>query len=130
MTKQEFILKSVGVPWIRWGSSWQGMDCYGLVVRYYKDVLNIDLPDVPQTELAIGFESMGDVWEYCEDPQDGIGFMSYRGDVPTHCGVYVGDGWLLHSHGNTYTGGSVRMTRLDAMERVFGKIAFYRMKQC
>ena len=130
MTKDEFISKAIGVQWVRWGSSWQGMDCYGLVVRYYKDVLDIDLPDVPQTELAHGFELMSQIWELCENPQDGVGFMSYRADIPTHCGVYIGNGLLLHSHGNPQSGGSVRVTKLDLMQRMFGKIAFYRIKQC
>jgi len=106
------------------------MDCYGLVVLYYREVLGIDLPDVPHEELAYGFSMIGGAWERTESAVDGVGFMSYRGDTPTHCGLYVGDGWLLHSHGNNEVGGSVRMTKLDAMKRIYGRIEFYRMKEC
>ena len=43
MTEQEFISHWVGTPWLERGNSKQGIDCWALVVRYYKDVLNINL---------------------------------------------------------------------------------------
>ena len=43
MTEQEFISHWVGTPWLERGNSKQGIDCWALVVRYYNDVLGIEL---------------------------------------------------------------------------------------
>ena len=46
MTEQEFISHWVGTPWLERGRSKDGIDCWALVVRYYKDVLGIELEEL------------------------------------------------------------------------------------
>lgn len=35
----------IGIPFVSKGRSFKGCDCYGLVKLYYKEVLNIELPE-------------------------------------------------------------------------------------
>lgn len=35
----------IGIPFISNGRSFKGCDCYGLVKLYYKEVLNIEIPE-------------------------------------------------------------------------------------
>lgn len=43
---REFIInKYLGIPYINMGRDIKGVDCWGLVVIIFKDILNVDLPD-------------------------------------------------------------------------------------
>ena len=129
MTQSEFIGRMVGVPWVRWRSDFSGSDCYGVVVLYFREVLGLDLGGVPQTDIASGFDS-AQGWIECA-PQDGaIAFMAWRHGSPTHCGVIVAGGMVLHSEGSDAHPGSVRLSRLAAVQRVYGDIEFYRYNPC
>jgi cell wall-associated NlpC family hydrolase len=125
MTQTEFIRRMVGVPWVRWAADLHECDCYGLVILYYRHVLGIDLGSIPICALADGFAS-STAWREVAQPEQGAcGFMSYRGDEPTHCGVYIGGGEVLHSTGSEEQPGNVRVTRVKSMELAYGKIRYY-----
>lgn len=127
MTPQQFVDRAVGVPWRRWASGWDAMDCFGLVVLWHREVLGINVGEVPQTDIASGFAGITG-WVECA-PRVGVtGFMSWRDGAPTHCGVLALPGLLLHAQeGTDIPGrGSVRMTRLAALQRLCGDIRFYR----
>jgi cell wall-associated NlpC family hydrolase len=51
--------------------------------------------------------------------------MAFSDGAPEHCGVLLGGGMLLHSEGSQDRGGSVRLTRLAAMSRLYSDIRFY-----
>lgn len=126
MTQNEFIKKAVGIPWVRWRSDWEGCDCYGLVVLFYREVMGVDLPDVPQTEFADGLPEVLPRFNQLTEPFNGAcGFMSFKDGFPTHCGIYLGDGMMLHSHGSESQRGSVRLCKLSMMTKIFGEIRFY-----
>lgn len=36
----------IGIPFVDKGRDIKGCDCYGLIKLYYKEILNIDIPDV------------------------------------------------------------------------------------
>lgn len=128
MTPDEFAGRVVGVPWLRWASSWEAMDCYGLVVMYYRHVLGVELGEVPKTDIASGFAGL-DGWHEC-GPEPGVtGFMAWRNGAPEHCGVLMPRGMLLHAQGSPGHSGSVRMTPLAVMQRLYQDIRFYRY-QC
>lgn len=130
MTKNEFINYAVGLPWVRWGSDWSGCDCYGLVVLYHREVLGVQLEDVPQKELIEGLRDVSHLWERVSGVENACAFMSFVGDIPTHVGLCIGGDMVLHAHGDGRLGGSVRISSLKTMQKLFGEIKFYRLKQC
>ena len=44
MTAEQFVERAVCVPFLDKGRGYDGFDCWGLVVCYYRDVLGIELP--------------------------------------------------------------------------------------
>lgn len=125
MTEAEFITRAVGIPWVRWRSDWDACDCFGLLVLYHREVFGIDLGPVPQTDIAAGFLA-ADGWRECEPGEAAACFMAWRDGAPTHCGVVVAGRRLLHAEGAPDRPGSVRLSRLQLVARVYGDLRFYR----
>jgi cell wall-associated NlpC family hydrolase len=129
LTPSEFARRAVGLPWVRWRSDWQAMDCYGCIVLYFREVLGVELGDVPQTDIAQGF-SVAHGWIECGAEAGATCFMAWRDGAPTHCGVLLSPREVLHSEGSDEHPGSVRVSRLEAMRRVYGEVRFYRYAPC
>lgn len=125
MTPDEFIERAVGIPWVRWRADWTAMDCFGLVVLYHREVLGLDPGAVPRSDISNGF-SAAVGWVECSATPDATCFMAWRNGAPTHCGVLLSGGMVLHSEGSAENPGSVRITRLSAMQRAYGTIRFYK----
>jgi cell wall-associated NlpC family hydrolase len=128
MTQSEFIARAGWLPWVRWRSDWAACDCYGLIVLYHREVLGVDPGDVPQSDMAEGFDSITG-WVECEQHDGASCFMSWRNGAPTHCGILLGDE-VLHSEGAVNHPGGVRVTKLATMRRVYGLIKFYKYSPC
>ena len=45
MSNTYIITKYLGIPYKNMGRDLEGLDCWGLVLALYKDILKIDLPD-------------------------------------------------------------------------------------
>ena len=130
LTPEEFTRRAVGIPWIRWRSDWQGADCFGLVVLYFREVLGIDLGQVPQTDIEAGFLAARG-WAECGPEPGSTAWMSWRDGAPQHCGVLLPGGMVLHSERMPARSGSVRVTRLQALLRLYGSdVRFYRYAAC
>lgn len=128
MTPNEFAARAVGVPWRRWRADWQGMDCYGLVILYFREVFGVELGAVPQTDIAAGFSGISG-WQQCERASPGsVGFMTWLNGAPTHCGIVMPCGALLHAQEGREAPemGSVRVSRMAVMERACKDLRFYR----
>lgn len=128
MTPAEFVARAVGLPWARWRADWQAMDCYGLIVLWHREVLSVEIGDVPHTDIAAGFaEARG--WAEVVGPAAGATcFMAWRGPAPTHCGVVLPGPRIhhvLHAEGRPGQPGNVRLTRLRALEAVYGRVRYY-----
>lgn len=134
MNKVDFINKVIGIPWENRASSFDSVDCWGLVLLYYKHVLNIDLPNV---EGYGEFECISKCWQKEElkshwvkvdDEKDcDLVFTCYDSDgKPCHVGIYIGNGKLLHSDGHIRAGGSVRVNNLQSVERLYGKVTLHK----
>jgi cell wall-associated NlpC family hydrolase len=109
------------------------MDCYGLIIMYLREVSGIDLGSVPQTDIAAGFaQARG--WAECGPIPGSTCFMTWRNGAPTHCGVLLPGGRLLHSQEGAPPAapetGSVRITRLAVMTRACPDLRFYRYLPC
>lgn len=129
MTQAEFIARAVGVPWVRWRSDWQAADCFGLIILYHREVLGADLGTVPQTDIAAGF-SAAQGWQECSPEAGATCFMAWLNGAPTHCGILLPGAMVLHSEGAPDHPGSVRVSRLAAVQRIYGETRFYRHIAC
>ena len=130
MTPIEFAARIVGTPWVRWRSDWSGCDCYGLIVLYHREVLGVDLGDVPQTDIGTGFAAARG---WCELPWPAAGatcWMAWRDGAPTHCGVLMDARTVLHAEGGPDRPGSARISRIEAVRRVYGSMTYYMHKPC
>jgi len=131
LTPDAFIGRAVGIPWRRWRSDWQACDCFGLIVLWFREVLGVDLGDVPQTDIASGFAAVLG-WVECGPEPGTTGFMTWRDGAPTHCGIVASRGQLLHAQEGhpVPEHGSVRITRLEVMARTCPDLRFYRRAPC
>lgn len=83
-----------------------GLDCWGLVWRYYRDILGVWMPDVPAVDHArliqYGAEALapwGFHWEEIRHPEEGcVVAMGFR-DSPHHIGVWTDEppGYVIHA---------------------------------
>lgn len=126
LTPEAFAARAVGVPWVRWRSDWQAMDCFGLVILYFREVLGVELGAVPQTDIAAGFAA-AQGWQECGPEPGATAWMAWRDGAPTHCGILLRGGDVIHCEGTVEKPGSVRVSRLAAVLRLYaGDVRFYR----
>lgn len=111
------LVKYLAIPYKDYGRSNKGTDCYGLVVRFYKDELGIDLPDGVEythhkeaSDYMVSFYKSGEwegvshfhtLWEEVElkdaRRSDVILISTFDDlDVPNHCGIHLGTDKFLH----------------------------------
>lgn len=132
MNSIEFINKMVGVPWENRASSFESVDCWGLVLLYYKHVLNIELP---QTGGYLERENIEKCWviesekrwqEVGSPTESGLVFTCYDSNLkPMHVGVCIDDTNALHADGHINNGGSVRVNKISSLERLHGKVTYH-----
>ena len=101
MTEEAFISHWVGRPYRVRGNDESGIDCWALVVRYYLDVLGVELDNSYSDDIAGGFEHeiQSGAWEPCDKKDAGVVFMAFdHSGEPRHVGIVVGGGeFILHS---------------------------------
>ena len=128
MTPQQFAERCMappGVRWVKWRSDWDAADCYGIVILFMRAVHGIELGSVPQTDIAAGFAGARG-WVECEPLPGVTAWMAFdRAGAPQHCGVLIDSLHVLHSQGDDDRGGSVTITRLSVMRRMYPDIRFY-----
>lgn len=124
MLKSEFFERVIGVPWADRACTFEAMDCWGLVVLYYRHVMGVEIHHAPD------YESGGDFltcfadeviyWQASDMiPENGI-FIAYYGAVPVHVGLIV-NGRALHSRGDS---GHVRADSIRTIQKIFTKVEF------
>lgn len=90
----------------RWGGGSQdGLDCSGLVVTLYRNVLGLRLPHSTEQLYEMGQKiplknlTFGDL----------VFFSTSRSRWPSHMGFYLADGWFVHASSSS----GVIYSRLD-----------------
>ncbi|PHR55966.1 MAG: hypothetical protein COA43_14710 [Robiginitomaculum sp.] len=129
----EFIRKVLHIPWQNRASSFECCDCWGLIVLYYKEVLNITIPEVLGFTDDVNFldcySSGITQWDEVLSPfEAGLMFTAYKGGSPDHVGLCIGGGKVLHARGSVNHGGKVQIHSISALTAVYGKISFHRFK--
>lgn len=138
MTSDEFMRKAVGLPWIDRACSWAAMDCWGVVIMFFRHVHDAELPVVEGYEsgdksISAGFieQLQSGLWVRVDGPVGtGIAFTSYINGVPAHVGVVIDGKYVLHSAGNENHEGQVRCDRLESFTRLHRNIEFYQYLGC
>lgn len=126
MLKDEFLQAVIGKPWENRACSFDAMDCWALVVLYYRHVLGIEIHQTADYESGSDFLTCYDAdvvfWHRTEAYQDGDIFVAWVGSRPVHVGLVV-DGKALHSRGEN---GHVRPDAIRTIQKLFTKVEFYR----
>jgi len=123
MTESEFISHWIGRPYLVRGNDESGIDCWALVVRYYRDVLGIELDCHHDDDIAGGFEReiQSEAWEPCDKKDAGVVFMAFdQLGEPRHVGIVVGGGELILHARHT----RVQCDRIGVMRT--HRLGFYR----
>lgn len=133
MDRVEFINKMIGVPWVNRASSFDSVDCWGLVILYFDKVLGVKLPDVKgyrekdDFNLCWNLEASNKHWAKVENPEPGsIVFTCYKNDKPTHVGVVLSRTKVLHTTGGLESAGSVQVNTIRAVEKIYGKMTYHK----
>ncbi len=132
MTQDEFIKTWVGVPWVDRGTTIEGIDCWGLVGAYFREMFGVELTKpIQHPEINTGFNEqmkMG-LWKEVDRPKRGVFFTSFRGDRATHCGVILNSMTAIHSHGGNEVPGSVAVHSIRTIRSVYGEMRFFEWRQ-
>lgn len=133
MNQSEFIGKMLGKPWVNRAVSWSEVDCYGIVIMYYRHVLGMELPNV--TGFSEGeptdqcWTNNIHTWEQVDTPPtEGLLFTSYKGDRPTHVGIVISPTHVLHCRGSVEQPGKVEVHSIRAIKTVCGRMTYHRFK--
>jgi cell wall-associated NlpC family hydrolase len=132
MSRTFIVVKYLGIPYKNKGRDIIGLDCWGLVMMIYRDILKIDLPDtVDQYGVDWSWkgkdyfrENYTDKWERIEKPRlmDIILLKNNKG-IPNHAGVMLDERNFIQC---TKIGVILsRMTDKEIMKRTEG---FFRYK--
>jgi len=115
----------IGVPWANRSCSFEKVDCWGLVVLYFRHVLSTELHQTPDYEAGDDFFTcyQGDVtfWRPVSKPIEGGIFVGYQGSQPAHVGLVL-NRQALHARGE---GGSVRIDSLLVIQRAFTRVEYF-----
>jgi len=122
----------IGIPYKHLGRDESGLDCWGLVLLFYKKIKNIELPDYTEyirdwhdageNTLQEQLDTFAGLWDKVDsiNKHDIVIFKDKNSGIERHCAVYLGDDKILHC----YHGMSVVIDRLSKWKGV-SKIVRY-----
>ncbi len=133
MNQEEFISKTIGLPWVNRQSSFKAVDCWGLVLLYYKHVLKIELPTIKGYEdggcdTSHGWSDGVDKWVELKSKINNCVFTCYKSGKPVHVGIVISPTKVLHSRGFVDSPGKVEIHSVRAIESIYGKMTFHKFK--
>jgi murein DD-endopeptidase len=100
----------IGIPFVDGGRSYEGCDCWGLVMLYFKDVLGIELPDYKisaeefdRIRAKMTAEMQREEWILLSEPKVNSIALMKLGDSKgiNHAAILLPDGRLLQAYENT-----------------------------
>lgn len=123
MSDDEFIKRAIGKPWVKLASGPNEYDCWGLIVDYFKQCKNIDLPLYTDGNILDGYisEIESGRWQRSDS---GVVFMCFKNDIPMHCGLVFGD-YVLHAAGYDKIG-QVTYHSMRKIKRLFNDCRLFK----
>ncbi|MBS7538353.1 NlpC/P60 family protein [Ancylobacter lacus] len=92
----------VGLAWQRFGRGRDGVDCWGLAVLVYREILGIALADHLEVPIeggmaeAVDAIAAADPWRRVETPRAFDVAVFRMGALRRHVGIVAGGGRMLH----------------------------------
>jgi cell wall-associated NlpC family hydrolase len=101
----------IGLPYKSKGRCLEGIDCYGLVYVFYKNILKLEVPSyVEDYASAENRQSVSEAikdnlnnWVEVFKPKFGDMLIFNILGLPTHVGIYISNGDFIHSFLGTNT---------------------------
>lgn len=124
MNKTDFIRKVNRLPWANRACSFDAVDCWGLIVLFFRHVKGIEIHQTADYESGADFITCYEGDRVFWQPGarvDGHIAVFYRGEHPDHIGVVIDGSRCLHSRGE---GEGVRIDPLPVLERAFTRTEF------
>lgn len=103
------ISRFIGIPFVSQGRSFRGCDCYGLVKLYYKEVLNIEIPETvitaeqPRRTFANYLNEISKNWSSTVPQTNAVVAMAVNAEHPTlitHFAVMIDDKRFIDTREN------------------------------
>jgi cell wall-associated NlpC family hydrolase len=124
-TSDDFASRMVGAPWVDRACNDKCVDCWGLVVLYYRRVVGLNIHHDESYSLGGDFSTcyLSEVcfWRAVEIPSPGDIFVSFIGSSPSHVGLVYGEGKILHARENS----NVRFDRMRTLQKLSTRVEFY-----
>ena len=87
-----YVMPLMGVPYVFDGSDSTGFDCSGFTSNIFENVFGKSLPRSTLQQFDEGEPVERHALQFCD-----LVFFAIGDDVPSHVGIYVGDGLFAHA---------------------------------
>lgn len=125
MTQTEFVRIVNGRPWANRACCFDQMDCWGLVVLYYRNVLGLELHHIPGYESGADFITCYEAelahWKSVPVATTGCLAVFYYGNDPAHVGLMISPSKCLHSRGEF---GFVRADSALILQKIYNRVEY------
>jgi hypothetical protein len=86
------VMGRMGIPYDDGGMDSAGVDCSGFVLTVYREAAGIALPRSSQEQFGAGAPVDAGALQFGD-----LVFFNTTGRIPSHVGIYVGDGLFAHA---------------------------------
>lgn len=126
VTFDDFEKLMIGKPYIDRCCHTDAVDCWGLVVLFYRLCMGFNVHHNNDYDNGSGFATCFDgeviFWHETNEPKPGDIVVAFRGKTPVHIALLWGRDKILHAREKT----AVRFDRLRTLERLSTEIRFYK----
>lgn len=119
----------------RGASPEEGFNCYSLVCYVRETYFHLPTPcleilSFDQDVMSHMLMDQEKEWEMISEPEPGdlVVMKSYGATFWHHCGVYMGQGQVIHAFGDNSNAGRVVFTPLVVLKRIFHDLGFARWR--
>jgi cell wall-associated NlpC family hydrolase len=86
------IMLMMRIPYIAMGSDTTGFDCSGFTAKIYNEMIGTVLPHSTREQFTLGKAVKRRQLKFGD-----LVFFRMEGEIPSHVGIYVGDGLFAHA---------------------------------
>lgn len=134
MIERKILEKYLEIPYKHMGRDESGIDCWGLILMFYKDVYRVKLWDIEESyDIDWSFknknhfiENYHKEWIISGTPKKfDVVLFKTKGKIVNHGGIYLGEGKFLHA-----SKASIGITRFSENKNYWKKNIenFYRLR--